>query len=36
MPCEQLRVLLDEEARAEVAAGLLVGEDDEDEVARQA
>ena len=32
---EQLRVLLDQEARAEVAAGLLVGEHDEDEVARQ-
>ncbi len=30
---EQLRVLLDEVARAEVAAGLLVGEDDEHEVA---
>ena len=28
-------MLLDEEARAEVAARLLVGEDDEDEVARQ-
>ena len=34
-PREQLRVLLDEEARAEVAAVLLVGEDDEDEVAGQ-
>ena len=34
-PLEQLRVLLDEEARAEVAAGLLVGEDDEHEVAGQ-
>ncbi len=33
MPREQLRVLLDEEARAEVAAGLLVREHDEHEIA---
>ena len=32
-PREQLRVLLDEEARAEVAAGLLVREHDEHEIA---
>ena len=34
-PLEQLGMLLDEELRAEVAAGLLVGEDDEHDVARE-